>query len=48
MQTILSKNPRPNRRSPETGKGVDGGAWEGMMAGRKPINGVKEENKWER
>ena len=21
------------RRSPETGKGMDGGAWEGMMAG---------------
>jgi hypothetical protein len=47
MQTILSKNPRPNRRSPETGKGVDGGARE-VIAGRKLINGVKEENKWER
>jgi len=26
---------------------VDGGAWE-VIAGRKLINGVKEENKWER
>ena len=24
---------RPDRRSPETDEGVDGGAWEGMMAG---------------
>jgi len=27
---------------------VDGGAWEGIRPGRKLINGVKEENKWER
>ena len=31
-------------RSPETGKGVDGGSWEGMMVGRKLINGVSDEN----
>ena len=39
-----NNDPRPNRQSTETGKGVDGGAWEGMMAGRKLINGVSDEN----
>ena len=33
---------RSNRQSPETGKGVDGGAWE-VMAGRKLINGLNNE-----
>ena len=28
---------------PETGKGVDGGAWGGMMAERKLIYGVSDE-----
>ena len=36
------------QRGLETGEGVDGRAWEGMMAGRKPINGAWEVNKWER
>ena len=29
-----------------TSKRVDGGTWEELRAGRKPINGVGEENKW--
>ena len=44
MHLVISNNSRPKRRSPETGKGVDGRAWEGIEAGRKLINGVSDEN----
>jgi len=40
-------DPRPNHRSPETGKGVDGGAWEGIRAGMAVLyDGGKKTHKW--
>ena len=39
-----TNDPLPNRRCPETSKGMDGGALEEMMEGRKLINGVSDEN----
>jgi len=41
-----NNDPASNRRRPETGKGVDGGAWEGMTGMAVKYDGGKKTYKW--